>query len=53
MLVKTLSAGDPKERTLGFVTSFFGEGVFHALFENERPTKITCGANLTFRPARK
>ena len=31
VVVKTLSAGDPKERTLGFVTSFFGGGPYQLL----------------------
>ncbi len=31
MSVKTLSAGDPGERTLGFVTSFFGGGPYQLL----------------------
>ena len=31
MVVKTLSMGDPKERTLGFVTSFFGGGPYQLL----------------------
>jgi thiol-disulfide isomerase/thioredoxin len=31
VVVKTLSVDDPKERTLGFVTSFFGGGPYHLL----------------------
>lgn len=31
LVIKTLSADDPKERTLGFVTSFFGGGPYQLL----------------------
>ena len=31
LMIKTLSATDSKERTLGFVTSFFGGGPYHLL----------------------
>ncbi len=31
LVVKTLTEGDPKERTLGFVTSFFGGGPYQLL----------------------
>ena len=31
VMIKTLSATDSKERTLGFVTSFFGGGPYHLL----------------------